>query len=78
MRKAGRMDKEGKEGQKADNLHDQCVSHDVCRRGEKSSENVEVLEERYKSKTRVTLCQLQRQFNTIKMMDDSSNMEKHL
>ena len=35
------MDKEGKEGQKVDNLHDQCVSHDVCRRGEKSSRNVE-------------------------------------
>src|SRR5205814_1034945 len=32
----------------------------------------------YKPKTRVTLCQLQRQFNTIKMTDDDGDMEKHL
>src|SRR5204862_618356 len=37
-----------------------------------------VLEERYKPKTRVTLRQLQRQFNTIKMLDDDRDMEKHL
>ena len=37
-----------------------------------------ILEERYKPKTRVTLRQLQRQFNTIKMTDDGGNMEKHL
>src|SRR5213075_2668115 len=37
-----------------------------------------ILEERYKPKTRVTLRQLQRQFNTIKMTDDDGNMEKHL
>jgi gag-polypeptide of LTR copia-type len=37
-----------------------------------------ILEGRYKSKTRVTLRQLQRQFNTIKMMDDDGDMEKHL
>jgi transposase InsO family protein len=36
------------------------------------------LEERYKPKTRVTLRQLQRQFNTIKMTDDDGDMEKHL
>ena len=36
------------------------------------------LEERYKPKTRVTLCQLQRQFNTIKLSDDDGDMEKHL
>lgn len=37
-----------------------------------------ILEERYKPKTRVTLRQLQRQFNTIKMLDDDGDMEKHL
>ena len=37
-----------------------------------------VLEGRYKPKTRVTLRQLQRQFNTIKMADDDGDMEKHL
>src|SRR4030095_6447538 len=37
-----------------------------------------ILEGRYKPKTRVTLRQLQRQFNTIKMMDDDGDMEKHL
>ena len=37
-----------------------------------------ILEERYKSKTQVTLCQLQRQFNTIKMLDNDGDMEKHL
>src|SRR5204862_2802299 len=38
----------------------------------------EILEGRYKPKTRVTLRQLQRQFNTIKMTDDDGDMEKHL
>ena len=37
-----------------------------------------ILEGRYKPKTRVTLRQLQRQFNTIKMIDDDGDMEKHL
>ena len=37
-----------------------------------------ILEGRYKPKTRVTLRQLQRQFNTIKMADDDGDMEKHL
>src|SRR5579859_3918223 len=37
-----------------------------------------ILESRYKPKTRVTLRQLQRQFNTMKMVDDDGNMEKHL
>ena len=37
-----------------------------------------ILEERYKPKTRVTLRQLQRQFNTIKMTDEDGDMEKHL
>jgi hypothetical protein len=37
-----------------------------------------ILEGRYKLKTRVTLHQLQRQFNTMKMMKDDSDMEKHL
>jgi len=37
-----------------------------------------ILEERYKPKTRVTLRQLQRQFNTIKMHDDDRDMEKYL
>jgi gag-polypeptide of LTR copia-type/GAG-pre-integrase domain len=37
-----------------------------------------ILEGRYKPKTCVTLCQLQRQFNTMKMMDDDGDMEKHL
>src|SRR5271169_2077259 len=37
-----------------------------------------ILEGRYKLKTRVTLRQLQRQFNTMKMMDDDGDMEKHL
>jgi len=37
-----------------------------------------ILEGRYKPKTRVTLRQLQRQFNTIKMTDDDGDMEKHL
>src|SRR5271169_6587745 len=38
----------------------------------------EILEGRYRPKTRVTLRQLQRQFNTIKMVDDDGDMEKHL
>ena len=37
-----------------------------------------ILEERYKPKTRVTLRQLQRQFNTVKMTDDEGDIEKHL
>src|SRR5277367_2465981 len=37
-----------------------------------------ILEGRYKPKTRVTLRQLQRQFNTIRMTEDDGNMEKHL
>jgi hypothetical protein len=37
-----------------------------------------ILEDRYKPRTRVTLRQLQRQFNTIKMTDDDGDMEKHL
>src|SRR5271169_4332506 len=37
-----------------------------------------ILEGRYKPKTRVTLRQLQRQFNTIRMTDDDGDMEKHL
>ena len=40
-----------------------------------------ILEGRYKSKTRITLHQLQRQFNTMKMFDDDDDdddMEKHL
>jgi hypothetical protein len=37
-----------------------------------------ILEGRYKPKTRVTLRQLQRQFNTMKMTDDDGDMEKHL
>ena len=37
-----------------------------------------ILEGRYKPKTRVTLRQLQRHFNTIKMTDDDGDMEKHL
>ena len=37
-----------------------------------------ILEGRYKPKTRVTLCQLQHQFNTMKMIDDNGDMEKHL
>ena len=37
-----------------------------------------ILEGQYKLKTRVTLHQLQRQFNTMKMMDDNGDMEKHL
>jgi hypothetical protein len=37
-----------------------------------------ILEEWYKPKTQVTLRQLQHQYNTIKMMDENSNMEKHL
>ena len=37
-----------------------------------------ILEGRYKPKTRVTLRQLQRQFNIMKMTDDDGDMEKHL
>jgi len=37
-----------------------------------------ILEGRYRPKTRITLRQLQRQFNTIKMVDDDGDMEKHL
>src|SRR5271170_1990406 len=37
-----------------------------------------ILEGRYKPKTHVTLRQLQRQFNTMEMMDDDGDMEKHL
>ena len=36
-----------------------------------------ILEGRYRPKTRVTLRQLQRQFNTIKMIDDNDDMKKH-
>jgi hypothetical protein len=37
-----------------------------------------ILEGRYKPKSSVTLRQLQRQFNTTKMVDDDGDMEKHL
>src|SRR5271154_5638797 len=37
-----------------------------------------ILEGRYKPKSNVTLRQLQRQFNTTKMLDDDGDMEKHL
>src|SRR5271169_5018655 len=37
-----------------------------------------ILEDRYRPKTMVTLRQLQRQFNTIKMIEDDGDMEKHL
>jgi len=37
-----------------------------------------ILEGRYKPKSNFTLRQLQRQFNTMKMVDDDGNMEKHL
>ena len=37
-----------------------------------------ILEGRYRPKIRVTLRQLQRQFNTIKMVDDDGDMEKYL
>ena len=37
-----------------------------------------ILEGWYRSKIRVILCQLQCQFNTIKMIDDDGDMEKHL
>ena len=37
-----------------------------------------ILEEQYKPKTQVTLHQLQRQFNTMKILDDNGDMEKHL
>src|SRR5271163_320398 len=37
-----------------------------------------ILEGRYKPKSNVTLRQLQRQFNTMKMTDDDGDMEKHL
>ena len=37
-----------------------------------------ILEGRYKPKIRVTLRQLQRQFNIMKMTDDDGDMEKHL
>src|SRR5579859_3593957 len=37
-----------------------------------------ILEGRYKPKSSVTLRQLQRQFNTMKMVDDDGDMEKHL
>src|SRR5579859_7221497 len=37
-----------------------------------------ILEGQYKPKTRITLRQLQGQFNTMKMSDDDGNMEKHL
>src|SRR5579859_3283231 len=37
-----------------------------------------ILEGRYKPKMHVTLRQLQRQFNTMKMIDDDGDMEKHL
>src|SRR5271154_5564799 len=42
------------------------------------SEMWKILKERYKPKSNVTLRQLQRQFNTMKMMDDDGDMEKHL
>ena len=37
-----------------------------------------ILEGRYRPKTRVILRQFQRQFNTIKMVDDDDDMEKYL
>jgi hypothetical protein len=43
-----------------------------------SAEMWKILKERYKPKTQVTLRQLQRQFNTVKMTDDDSDMKKHL
>src|SRR5579859_7934417 len=43
-----------------------------------SAEMWKILEERYKPKTRVNLRQLQRQFNTVKMINDDGDMKKHL
>src|SRR5271170_2463292 len=37
-----------------------------------------ILEGRYKLKSSITIHQLQRQFNTTKMLDDDGDMEKHL
>ena len=42
-----------------------------------SAEMWAILEGWYRSKTRVILCQLQHQFNTIKMIDDDNDMKKH-
>ena len=42
-----------------------------------SAEMWAILESRYKSKIHVTLHQLQRQFNMIKMIDDDDDMKKH-
>ena len=43
--------------------------------GTKDPEMWAILEGRYKPKTRVTLRQLQRQFNTMKMIDDDGDMQ---
>jgi gag-polypeptide of LTR copia-type len=77
------LDKEGEEGPEDDYVNNFPISHDVhdsCMI-EGTKDPVEmwtILEGQYKPKTRVTLRQLQRQFNTMKMMDDDGDMEKHL
>ena len=43
-----------------------------------SAEMWNILDGQYKLKFSVTLWQLQHQFNTMKMMDDDGDMEKHL
>src|SRR5437667_2486088 len=70
-----------KKAKKARKLIISTISPSVMTYVEGTRDPVEmwaILEGRYRPKTRVTLRQLQRQFNTIKMIDDDGDMEKHL
>src|SRR5271170_1940549 len=70
-----------KKGKKARKMIISTISPSVMTYVEGTRDPAEmwtILEGRYKPKTRVTLRQLQRQFNTIRMTDDDGDMEKHL
>ena len=55
-----------------------CVDAFIGLTGKDPVEMWTTLEGRYKPKTHVTLHQLQRQFNMMKMLDDDGNMEKQV
>jgi len=70
-----------KKAKKAQKMIISTISPSVMTYVEGTKDPVEmwmILEGRYKPKTRITLRQLQRQFNMMKMTDDDGDMEKHL
>jgi hypothetical protein len=72
------MDKEGKEGTEDDYINHFTLSIMYVEGTKDPVEMWTILEGRYKPKMHIILRQLQCQFNTMKMMDDDGDMEKHL